>query len=79
MLEPNPHQGRSVMDVLMNDERYSELVIALVFSDLANELRDVSADAVTMFAPTNAAFNKMPQAFLTRLFQEDDKTMIRCT
>ena len=76
MVKPNPNR-RSVMDVLMADDRFGELVTGLIVSDLGNALRDIDADSVTIFAPTDNAFRRAPPLLIQRLFEEDDKVLLR--
>ena len=76
VLSPSPVR-RSVIDVLMADSRFQELVTALIVSDLGNELRDVRADSVTLFAPTDDAFRRAPPLLIERLMQQEDKSQLR--
>lgn len=73
VIKPFPNRG-SVMDALISDDRFSELVTALIVSDVGNELRDVTK-TFTIFAPTDSAFRSAPPEIINRILT--DKELVK--
>jgi uncharacterized surface protein with fasciclin (FAS1) repeats len=63
--------GKTIVDVAAGNPSFSTLVKALKAADLAGTLAE--AGPYTVFAPTNAAFNKLPKATLTKLLKPEGK------
>merc|ERR1711893_253349 len=59
-----------LVDVLAADDRFSTLVTAVKAAGLVDTVK--SADAFTIFAPTNDAFAKVPQDALNALLADKD-------
>jgi uncharacterized surface protein with fasciclin (FAS1) repeats len=70
---PVEDQG-SIMDLLLNDGRFEELVTALIVSGLATELREADGH-FTLIAPTDDAFHAAPEEVLQRILT--DKEMLK--
>ena len=58
----------------MQDDRFGELMTALIVSDLANELRDESA-TFTLLAPTDEVFQRAPRELINRILA--DKELVK--
>ena len=67
------------MDVLLDDPRFEQLVTALIYSGLDQQLRVLNADDVTVFAPTNDAFRNAPAEMLQRIYTPGNDDVIRST
>ena len=65
----------SIVDVASGDDRFSTLVTAVKEADLAGTLD--SGGPFTVFAPTNAAFDKLPQDQLNALLQPENRDQLR--
>jgi uncharacterized surface protein with fasciclin (FAS1) repeats len=61
----------SIVDIAVADERFSTLVTALQAAELVDTLADETA-SFTVFAPTNAAFDKIPDTALEGLLGDVD-------
>ena len=61
----------SIVDVAVGDPNFSTLVAALTAADLVSTLADENAN-FTVFAPTNAAFNKIDSTVLSGLLGNTD-------
>ena len=59
-----------LVDVLAADPRFSTLVTAVTAADLINTVKE--APAFTIFAPTNDAFAKVPEATLQGLLADKE-------
>merc|ERR1712029_1163739 len=59
-----------LVDVLAADPRFSTLVTAVTAADLVNTVKE--APAFTIFAPTNDAFAKVPEATLQGLLADKE-------
>jgi uncharacterized surface protein with fasciclin (FAS1) repeats len=59
----------SVLDTLKDDEQFSTLVVALEKAGITAEGLD-KISPLTIFAPTNSAFAKIPTATLTALLED---------
>ena len=66
-------QAANVVEVAKDDDNLSTLVELVIAADLVSTL--AGADDITVFAPTNDAFNKLPRA-LTRAIQNDESGKI---
>lgn len=67
---PNERTG-TIVDVALADDRFETLVTALTTADLVSTLDDETA-TFTVFAPTNAAFAKIPEPVLSALLADVD-------
>jgi uncharacterized surface protein with fasciclin (FAS1) repeats len=66
-----PELPMSITDVAAGNENFSTLVAALQATGLDTALADMSGD-FTVFAPTNAAFDKLPDGTLDALLEDTD-------
>lgn len=66
--------ARSVLDALTSDSKFSKLVHLLKATGLADELHELhdAASPLTFFAPTNVAFDVLPQNVLHYLGNHTD-------
>ena len=62
---------QTIVDIALADENFSTLVAALTAADLVTTLSDETA-TFTVFAPTNAAFDKIADAALADLLADTD-------
>ena len=62
---------QTIVDIALADENFSTLVAALTAADLVTTLSDETA-TFTVFAPTNAAFDKIEDTALTDLLADTD-------
>ena len=62
---------QTIVDIALADENFSTLVEALTAADLVTTLSDESA-TFTVFAPTNAAFDKIEDSALEALLADTD-------
>ena len=60
-----------IVDVAVGDKQFSTLVAAVTAADLVNTLK--SDGPFTVFAPTNAAFDKLPDGTLDDLLKAENK------
>lgn len=65
----------SIVGVASGDDRFSTLVTAVTEADLASTLD--SGGPFTVFAPTNAAFAKLPEDQLNALLQPENRDQLR--
>jgi uncharacterized surface protein with fasciclin (FAS1) repeats len=65
----------SIVGVASGDDRFSTLVTAVQEADLASTLD--SGGPFTVFAPTNAAFAKLPEDQLNALLQPENRDQLR--
>jgi len=65
----SPTGSSTVLQTLINDERFSTLVAAVTAANITQETVD-SLAPVTIFAPTNAAFAKIDNSTLTTLLAD---------
>lgn len=70
--EPDPEEEVTLVDVLADDEQYSTLV-SLVPDDILDVL---ATEELTVFAPTNAAFEAIPSDVLEGLSAEEVETIL---
>ena len=73
ILPPTPlaDSDMSIVDIAVSNPDFSTLVAALTAADLVSTLADESGE-FTVFAPTNAAFDKIPDAALEALLSDTD-------
>ena len=69
MIYPIP--SGSLLETLRADDRFSILVDLVEAADLEAALNTTSADPLTVFAPTDAAFLRLPRSGLEEII--DDK------
>jgi len=72
MAQTPPPAGQTVADVAMADPQFTTLVKAVIAAGLADALKDPTA-TLTVFAPTDAAFAKLPKATLDGLMADPAK------
>lgn len=75
MKSENLRTEANVMDIVSNEARFSTLNDAIRLADLG--LKFVSTDNCTLFAPTNAAFEKLPQAVMNGLLNPTNQKYLR--
>ena len=75
MDETQAEAGNSV-EVASGDETFSTLVTAVSAAGLAETLSDSSA-SYTVFAPTDEAFNQLPEGTLEYLLQPENKEVLQ--
>ncbi|MEH6408244.1 MAG: fasciclin domain-containing protein [Leeuwenhoekiella sp.] len=66
--------SKTVADIAMSDDNFSTLVTAVKAAGLAETLQ--GQGPFTIFAPTNAAFNKLPEGTLDNLIKEENKAKL---
>ena len=71
---PNPNEG-TVVDAAMDDSDLETLVAAIKAADLVGTLKQ--AGPYTVFAPTNEAFEKLPEGALEDLLKEENKEKLQ--
>ncbi len=64
-------QGKDVVDIAIGSADHTTLVTAVKAADLVATLK--GAGPFTIFAPTNAAFNKLPDGTVTSLLKPENK------
>lgn len=69
---PEPIPAVTLVDILANDDKYSTLV-SLVPQNILDAL---ATDELTVFAPTNEAFNEIPEEILGSLTEEQVVTIL---
>jgi uncharacterized surface protein with fasciclin (FAS1) repeats len=67
-------QGKDVVDIAIGSKDHSTLVTAVKAADLVATLK--SAGPFTVFAPTNAAFNKLPEGTVANLLKPENKAQL---
>jgi uncharacterized surface protein with fasciclin (FAS1) repeats len=70
-----PVEGGTVVEVAQGNPEFSTLVEAVTAADLAGTLN--GAGPFTVFAPTNAAFEKIPAADREALMQPDQRETLQ--
>jgi len=63
--------GKDIVDIAASNDQFNTLVVAVKTAGLVNTLK--SDGPFTVFAPTNAAFAKIPEATLKSLLQPEGK------
>jgi len=66
--------GKDVVATAMESEQFSTLVTAVQAADLVEALQ--TADNITVFAPTNAAFEALPDGTLEMLLKPENKATL---
>jgi uncharacterized surface protein with fasciclin (FAS1) repeats len=67
-------QGKDVVDIAIGSPDHTTLVAAVKAADLVATLK--SAGPFTVFAPTNAAFNKLPEGTVANLLKPENKAQL---
>jgi uncharacterized surface protein with fasciclin (FAS1) repeats len=67
--------GKTIVDIAGKSKLFTTLVTALKAADLAETL--AGEGPYTVFAPTNAAFAKLPKATLAKLLQPENKEQLQ--
>lgn len=69
-------EAGNIVEVASGDETFSTLVTAVSAAGLAETLSDSSA-SYTVFAPTDEAFNQLPEGTLEYLLQPENKEVLQ--
>lgn len=75
MMSPVSASAKSILEIAQSDAQFSTLVAAIKAAGLDDDLAKVSS--VTVFAPTNAAFDKLPKGTLEGLLKPENKEKLR--
>ncbi len=67
--------GKTIVSIAAGDQRFTTLVKALKAADLVDTL--AGEGPFTVFAPTNAAFAKIPKATLANLLKPENKEQLK--
>jgi len=67
-------QGKDVVDIAIGSADHTTLVAALKAADLVSTLK--GKGPFTVFAPTNAAFNKLPAGTVESLLKPENKAKL---
>ncbi len=67
--------GKTVVDVAANDDRFTTLVAAVKAAGLAETLQ--GEGPFTVFAPTDAAFEKLPEGTVESLLEPENKEKLQ--
>jgi uncharacterized surface protein with fasciclin (FAS1) repeats len=67
-------QGKDVVDIAIGSKDHSTLVAAVKAADLVATLK--GAGPFTVFAPTNAAFDKLPEGTVANLLKPENKSQL---
>ena len=67
-------QSKTIVDVAVGSSDHTTLVAALKAADLVKTLQ--GAGPFTVFAPTNEAFNKLPEGAVASLLKVESKAML---
>ena len=67
-------QGKDVVDIAISSPDHTTLVAAVKAADLVTTLK--SAGPFTVFAPTNAAFDKLPEGTVANLLKPENKAQL---
>jgi uncharacterized surface protein with fasciclin (FAS1) repeats len=67
-------QGKDVVDIAIGSADHTTLVAAVKAADLVTTLK--SAGPFTVFAPTNAAFDKLPAGTVENLLKPENKATL---
>jgi uncharacterized surface protein with fasciclin (FAS1) repeats len=74
-LAADPAQPTTVVDIAVGSSDHSTLVTALKAADYVRSLQN--AGPFTVFAPTNAAFSKLPKGTLENLTKPESKEALQ--
>ncbi|RUO54986.1 Nex18 symbiotically induced protein [Pseudidiomarina halophila] len=69
------HEERDIVDVAVSDSRFSTFVAALEAADMVETLR--GEGPYTVFAPTNRAFDALPEGMLDSLLESENKARLQ--
>lgn len=69
-------EAGNIVEIASGDETFSTLTEAVVAAGLAETLSDSSA-SYTVFAPTNEAFDQLPEGALAYLLQPENKEALQ--
>ena len=67
-------QGKDIVDIAIGSKDHTTLVAAVKAADLVATLK--SAGPFTVFAPTNAAFDKLPEGTVANLLKPENKAQL---
>jgi uncharacterized surface protein with fasciclin (FAS1) repeats len=67
-------QGKDVVDIAIGSADHTTLVAAIKAADLVSTLKGTGP--FTVFAPTNAAFDKLPEGTLASLLKPENKAQL---
>ena len=67
-------QGKDVVDIAIGSADHTTLVAAVKAADLVSTLKGTGP--FTVFAPTNAAFDKLPEGTLASLLKPENKAQL---
>jgi len=67
-------QSKDVVDIAIGSKDHTTLVAAVKAADLVNTLK--SKGPFTVFAPTNAAFDKLPEGTVASLLKPENKAQL---
>ncbi len=73
---PKPESERTVLDIALGSPDHTTLVAAVKATDLAGALGSPGG-IYTVFAPTNAAFDKLPPGTLDELLKPEKKADLK--
>ena len=73
---PRPDNQKTVVDVALGSKDHTTLVAALKAADLVESL-DSPGGVYTVFAPTNAAFDKLPAGTVEGLLKPEKKADLK--
>jgi uncharacterized surface protein with fasciclin (FAS1) repeats len=67
--------GKDIVDIAITDSNFKTLVVAIQAAGLAETLK--GKGPFTVFAPTDAAFNKLPAGTVETLLKPENKEKLR--
>ena len=67
-------QGKDIVDIAIGSKDHTTLVTAVKAADLVTTLK--SAGPFTLFAPTNSAFDKLPEGTVANLLKPENKAQL---
>jgi uncharacterized surface protein with fasciclin (FAS1) repeats len=67
-------QGKDIVDIAIGSKDHTTLVAAVKAADLVTTLK--SAGPFTLFAPTNSAFDKLPEGTVANLLKPENKAQL---
>jgi len=67
-------QGKDVVDIAIGSADHTTLVTAVTAADLVSTLK--GKGPFTVFAPTNAAFDKLPEGTVANLLKPENKVQL---
>ncbi len=68
------HHSQDVVDIAIASDVHTTLVAAVKAADLVNTLK--SGGPFTVFAPTNTAFNKLPEGTVSTLLKPENRQQL---